>query len=304
MLPFSVNLLNLLLKIGRNPDGLIETGHRINRRLCGFLLKEQPVDRWVWPYLEGGEGETIVLLHGFGADKDRFGSFLPLIRRSCRMVVPDIPGFGKQHQLWSARYDIDSQVRRLEGFIDAIGLDRFHLMGVSLGGYLAGYYTARNPGRAKSLCLMDSAGFSSPADSDALELFKESRQNIFLPGSDMEMQTLMDHLLHRPLKLPATLKAYWLQQTLDLRSWRQKLFDDLLDGGIYLMDDLAGRIKVPTLVIWGAEDRICHVATVDNILALIEDCRAYIIYDCGHIPILEFPSLSARLYRDFIDGIG
>ncbi len=286
--------------MSRDPDALIDTGQRLNRWVCGMRLKRIQAGRRSWPYLDGGKGEVVVLLHGFGADKDRFGAFLPMIRRGFRVVVPDLPGFGDQQQLWDAGYDIASQIRRLERFIASLGLQRFHLMGVSLGGYLAACYAAKNTRRVRSLCLMDAAGFSSPIESDALRLFENGQRNIFLPADGAGMQLLMDYLLYRRVVLPQALRRYWLNQVLDLLPWRQKLFDDLLAGGLYLMDDLAGAITAPTLVIWGAEDRICHVSTVETIMARIDNSRSYIIHGCGHIPLVEFPFLSARIYRNFL----
>jgi len=300
LMPFSINALNLMLKMSQDPDGVIAFGKRLNRRLCGLRLRKIKVADRVWPYLEGGRGDSLVLLHGFGADKDRFGSFLPMMGRHYHLVVPDLPGFGEQQPIWSTSYDIISQVRRLERFIEAAGPERFHLMGISLGGYMAAYYAARNTDRVRSLCLMNSAGFSSLVSGDAIRLFQTHGQNVFLPTDGAALQLLVDFLLYRSIKLPGTFKRYWLEQALDLQTWRKKLLEDLLAGGIYLMDFLAGRIVAPTLVVWGAEDRICHVSTVDNIMALIENCQSVILHGCGHIPIFEYPSLSAKLYRDFL----
>ncbi len=300
MLPFSVKAINAMLDKSKDPDALFDAGYRLSRLFSGLRVRRQQVGRRNWPYLVGGQGEVVVLLHGFGADKDRFGSFLPMMRRGYRIVVPDIPGFGEQQQVWGASYDVGSQVYRIERFVESLDLEKFHLMGISLGGYLAAHYASRNVHRVKSLCLMDTAGFSSPINSDALQLFQDQQRNIFLPKNKDEMQLMVDYLLYRRLVLPEALKRYWLKQTLGLLAWRQKLFDDLLSGGIYLMDDLARRIKAPTQVLWGAEDRICHVSTVDTILSLIEHCQAHILHGCGHIPIIEHPALSARLYRNFL----
>lgn len=263
-------------------------------------IRHQKFGDTVWPYLEGGTGTHVVLLHGFGADKDRLGALGPLLRRSYHVVIPDVPGFGDHKPDWSASYGIDAQVRRFNGFVEAAGFRDIHLMGISLGGYIAGCYAARYPHRVKSLCLMDSAGFSSPVASDAMRLLHTGNRNIFLPKTGQEMQELIDFLVHCPAKLPAALKRFWMQQVLPLLPWRNKILDDLLAEGVQLLDRLAGDINVPTLVVWGAQDRICHVSTVDKIMGMIDDCRAYIIHGCGHIPIVEFPMLSRRIYMGFL----
>jgi abhydrolase domain-containing protein 6 len=257
---------------------------------------------FIWPYLEGGIGSPVVLLHGYGADKDRFGSLVPFLRGRHRVIIPDIPGFGEHLPDWSLSYGIDDQVERLDRFLRAIGLHRFHLMGLSLGGYLAGVYAARFPRRVCTLALMDSAGFTSPVPSDARRLFESMGRNIFLYTNEREMQALIDFLLFHPIKLPIALQSCWTRQGLTRQAWRAKLFDDFLAGGVDKLDRLAPAIQAPTLVIWGADDRICHVSTVDRILSLIQNCRAYIIHGCGHIPMVEYPVLFQRLYLNFLRG--
>lgn len=295
--------LDLMMRLAANRESVEHTFVSLSRRLSGLKIKHQKIGNIIWPYLEGGTGEHVVLLHGFGANKDRFGVLGPSLRRFFHVVIPDLPGFGDHLPDWSTDYGIDGQVRRFKRFIDAAGLGEFHLMGISLGGYIAGCYAARHPQRVKSLCLMDSAGFSSPVTSDALRLYHGRSRNIFLPSSGQQMQDMIDYLMHRPMLLPATLRRYWVQQVLDQLPWRQKLLADLLDNSLELMDGLAGDIKAPTLVVWGAEDRICHVSTVGNIMDLIDDCRAYIIHGCGHIPIVEFPGLVQKIYVDFLRQI-
>jgi abhydrolase domain-containing protein 6 len=291
---------DLVLRRSAHPAALMTRLLHLNRRLCGMQTRYLKSGDFKWPYLDGGKGVPVVLLHGYGADKDRFGSLIPFLKRRHRVIIPDIPGFGEHLPDWSLSYGIHDQVGRLDGFLRAIGLERFHLVGLSLGGYLAGVYAARFPRRVNTLALMDSAGFASPVPSDARRIFQSVGRNIFLYSDEREMQALMDFLLYHPIKLPMALLRYWTRQGLSRQAWRAKLFDDLMAGGVYELDRLAPSIQAPTLVIWGAEDCICHVSCVDRILAMIKNCRAYIIHGCGHIPMIEYPALFRRLYLDFL----
>lgn len=302
MLGLGLEVFNAVLKKSRKPESAVARMLKVNRRLCGVQIHYQKTGGLIWPYLEGGRGVPVVLLHGFGADKDRFGPLVPFLRRRFRVVIPDLPGFGEHQSDWSLAYDIHSQVERLEDFIRAVGLDQFHLMGLSLGGYVAACYTVRFAHRILSLALMDSAGFNSALPSDAMRLFESQGRNIFLYTNEREMEELFRFLSYWPIRLPQAVRNYWLQQGLEQNAWRRKLFDDLMSGGANHLDDLAHLIKAPTLVIWGAEDRICHVSAVDRILATIENCRAYIIHNCGHLPIIEYPGLFGRIYLGFLKG--
>lgn len=277
---------------------------RLGRWLCGMRIHFLKAGDIIWPYLDGGKGFPVVLLHGYGADKDRFGSLVPFLRGCHRVIIPDIPGFGEHLPDGSLSYGIHDQVGRLDEFLRAMGLQRFHLMGLSLGGYLAGVYAARFPQQVCTLALMDSAGFASPVPSDARRLFESVGRNIFLYSNEREMQALIDFLLYRPIKLPMALRSYWTRQGLSRQAWRAKLFEDFMAGGIHDLDRLAPSIQAPTLVIWGADDRICHVSAVNRVLALIKNCRAYIIHGCGHIPMIEYPVLFRRLYLDFLRASG
>jgi abhydrolase domain-containing protein 6 len=293
---------DIALRKAARPAALMLRLQHLSRWLCGMRTRFQKSGDVVWPYLDGGRGIPVVLLHGFGADKDRFGSLVPFLRRRYRVIIPDIPGFGEHAVDRSRSYDIDAQVERLEGFLRAVGLRRFHLLGLSLGGYLAGVYASRFPGQVRTLALMDSAGFTSPVPSDAQRLFESTGKNIFLFSNECELQMLIDYLLYHAIRLPAALGDYWMRQGLAVQAWRAKLFDDLMTGGLYKLDHLAPAIEAPTLVIWGAEDRICHVSAVDRILDSIRDCKACIIHGCGHIPMIEYPALFRRLYLDFLRG--
>jgi pimeloyl-ACP methyl ester carboxylesterase len=294
--------LDLVLKRSARPEAFMTRLLHLSRWVCGMRTRYRKSGDFIWPYLDGGQGVPVLLLHGFGADKDRFGSLVPFLRKHRQVIIPDIPGFGEHLPNWSVSYDIDAQVARLHGFLAAIGLRRCHILGLSLGGYLAGVYAARFPQRVCTLALMDSAGFSTPVPSDAQRLYDSEGRNIFLYSNERELQALMDFLLYRPIKLPPALCAFWTSQGIARQAWRAKLFDDLAAGGMAALDHLAPAIHVPTLVIWGAEDRICHVSSVDRMLALIENCRACIIHGCGHIPMVEYPVLFRRLYLDFLRG--
>ena len=295
--------LSLMIRRAVHPEAALARLTYYNRRICGLQTRYQKSGDFLWPYLTGGSGPTVVLLHGFGADKDRFISLVPFLARSYRVVIPDIPGFGDHRENWSLSYDVTTQVERLAIFFKDLGLDRFHLLGVSLGGYMAAFYAARFPEQVHSLALMDSAGFSSPVASDAERLFRSRGRNIFLYTNEAEMIELMDYLFYRPVRLPTAVSRYWTAQGVERLAWRRKLFDDLVAGGMDLLDRLASAILIPTLVIWGARDRICHVSAVDRAVSALPACRACILDRCGHIPMIEYPVLFRKLYLGFLQEL-
>lgn len=73
VLQLLLNGLNLMMNASGNPQKVEHSFANLNRKLFGMKIRHQKVGRRIWPYLEGGTGEYVVLLHGFGADKDRLG---------------------------------------------------------------------------------------------------------------------------------------------------------------------------------------------------------------------------------------
>ena len=117
-------------------------------------------------YSEGGRGEPVVLLHGFGASSDSWNRFAkPLIKRY-RVIAPDQPGWGASTRLETASYGYPAQVKRLHQFLSALGLKRVHLVGHSMGGFIASAYAARYPDEVITLGLIAPHGMVEPEPSE------------------------------------------------------------------------------------------------------------------------------------------
>jgi pimeloyl-ACP methyl ester carboxylesterase len=299
----AVRLADIALAFATDSERTLSNALATLRRIGGMHLRHVSAGGIAWPYLVGGSGEPVVLLHGYGADKDRFGSLAPFLRRRHRVVIPDLPGFGDHNARADLDYGITSQVLRLDDFVRAVGLTRFHLFGISLGGYAAALYAARFPQKTLSLALMDPAGLTAPEPSHAMQFFEQTGRNIFLCTHPEDVQVLTDFLIHRPFVLPARIKRYWALWGRTHLAWRQKLFNDLVEGGLSLLDEWAVKITAPTLILWGAQDRICHVSSAKALCELIPDCRAYVFHACGHMPLFEYPAACRDLYGTFLQKV-
>ena len=285
------------------PGLILESAKHALRFWAGLERREVQVDDHHWVYLEGGKGETILFVHGFGAEKDRWGTFLPALSKSYRLIVPDLPGFGENSRIASAKFDIPSQVRRLSKFVEAIGLNRFHVVGISMGGYISAYYASENPEKVKSLCLIDAAGVDSRVHSDLWRQYRKSGKIPFLYRTTDEFNDLMRVLFYRPPWLPGRLKDYIAQQgDLDY-GFREKILREMVEGGMNLLESRLPEIQAKTLIIWGANDRIVHVSSVEKFQEGLRDCSTVILEKCGHIPYFEKAKETRRAYRDFLASL-
>ena len=126
-------------------------------------------------YFEGGQGpETIVLLHGFAADKSDWIKFVCTLVSEYKVIIPDQAGHGESGGTLKDSYTISSQASRLAQFTSKIGVEKFHIVGNSMGGEIAFFFAFQHPDRVKSLGLFDSAGVISPEPSELSKIFYES----------------------------------------------------------------------------------------------------------------------------------
>ncbi len=108
-----------------------------------------------WVYFEGGDGPTIVLLHGFAADRNVWLPVAKLLTPHFHLIIPDLPGWGESSRVPDASYNIDAQAARLDAFVQTLRLQRFVLVGHSIGGAIAGVYASEHPEHVAELALVD-----------------------------------------------------------------------------------------------------------------------------------------------------
>jgi pimeloyl-ACP methyl ester carboxylesterase len=285
------------------PGFLYRSAIEVVRWWGGLERHEVRVGEHLWRYVEGGSGETILFIHGFGGDKDHWGTFVTAFSRNYRVIAPDLPGFGESGHIPSASYDIPSQAGRLHAFVKRLQLPRVHLMGVSMGGYIAAYYAAEHPDQVKSLALMGALGVHSPISSHVRERYDRDGRILVLYRTVNEFEDMMSVVFHRPPWLPGPVKAYFAERGAGHYTFHVKILRDMSKAGMGLLEGRLARIKARTLIIWGAEDRVVHLSCVERFERGLRDYRTVVLEACGHVPYAEKPRETAMVYRDFLAGL-
>ena len=256
-----------------------------------------------WVYLEGGKGETILFVHGFGMEKDGWGLFPKAFSRSYRLILPDLPGFGENSRLESADYDVPSQVKRLNRFVESLGLDRFHLAGSSMGGYIAGFYASEYPEKVKSLALFNPAGVNSPVPSDMWRRHAEKGDIALLYRTKEGFEEILRLLFYRVPPVPGAFKTYFAELGASNFAFYGKVLRDLEQGGMYQLEPRLSRVEAKTLVVWGANDRILHVSGAEIFRKGLRSVKVVILDQCGHVPFFEKRPETVKIYKDFLAAV-
>ncbi len=295
-------LLALVILRVAFPDQLAVYTIRLIRIVCGMKTRSIDVDGIIWPYLEGGnpQGEPMLLVHGFGADKDNWPLISRELRRDFRLIAPDLPGFGDNEKTPGKDYRPRDQARYLEGFVNALGLDRFHLAGNSMGGYIALEFALAYPDRLKTMALLNNAGVSMPRKSEVF-LAADRGENVLVVNSVEEFAALLKKVAYKSLPFPRYVLNYLGGKAVTQRDFVDPIFwrmhDDIVNRPL---DERLHEIRVPTLIVWGAHDQILDVSSVESMKDRIPNNEVVVFDDVGHVPMIECPKETAAAYRDFI----
>jgi len=120
-------------------------------------------------YLEAGEGEPILLLHGFPTSSHLYRNILPQLAKTHRAIALDLPGYGLSDKPLDVRYDYDFYADVLDSFLDALGIGETNLVVHDLGGPVGLYWAIQNPGRVPKLVILNTLVY--PETSWAVKLF-------------------------------------------------------------------------------------------------------------------------------------
>ncbi len=273
----------------------------LERRRAGLRPRTASIPGFTLPYLEGGRGEPLLLVHGFGGDKDNFTRIAPFLTHRFRVIAVDLPGFGAASRDDTASYDIASQVERLYRFAAQLGLTRFHLGGNSMGGFIAARYAASYPREVRSLWLLDAAGCEGAFDTAALRSYEQDGKTVLLVRTRAEFDVLLATAMHRPPWLPRALRQALALRAIADRPLHERILREI-GAGSPSLDAVYPSIEAPTLIVWGREDRILNPAVAARMQALIPASQCVLLDGIGHMPMVECPRRAAADLIAFIDA--
>jgi pimeloyl-ACP methyl ester carboxylesterase len=268
------------------------------RFVSGMHRRVVQVDDHRVVYSEGGRGDTVLLLHGFGSSGDGWNRCAAALTKKYRVIAPDLPGWGASTRLERASYGYPAQLERLHRLTEELKLDRFHLAGHSMGGFLAAAYAARFPDRVITLGLVAPHGMAEPQPSD-LARSLEKGDNWLVASSLPAFKRLLDNLFVRRPYIPSSVIKYLGQLAVRNSAKSAKIFDELQHNQPPLIERLS-RIKAPTLIVWGDQDQVLHVSCAELFRANIKRAGLLIVRDCGHMPVTEKVAWWLKPYMAFL----
>ncbi|WP_298283573.1 alpha/beta hydrolase [Novosphingobium sp.] len=255
-------------------------------------------------YIEQGEGDVVILLHGGGPGADGWGNWfgcLPLFATHFRTIALDLVGYGGSEAPEGYVYSQENRNRQLIAFIEALGEGPVSVVGNSMGGATALGAAMLRPELINNLVLMGSAGLNYSVGRVG-EAMKP------LAGYDYTregMARIARHLGGKNFQAVPGMVDYRFD--LATRPERKASFDGInkwiiANRGLHYEEDAIAAVKTRTLVFNGKDDPIVILAQAMRFLELLENSTGFILPHCGHWAMLEAPAIFSSQTIQFLKG--
>jgi 2-hydroxy-6-oxo-6-(2'-carboxyphenyl)-hexa-2,4-dienoate hydrolase len=266
--------------------------------------------------IEAGDGEPLLLLHGVGGHAETYQrNVVPLARGGYHVYAIDFVGHGFSDQP-DQDYGVSVFADHVLRFLDAIGADRAHLCGESLGGWTAAWLAIQRPERVGKVILNTAAGLAIADPSPALaaeyqERRKELRERTLAALDDPTRETVrkrLEWLMADPASVTDELleTRFRIYEQPAFRQAQRRYWsrDVSLQGDTELLTrERLARITAPTFFLWTEHDPFLPWQVAEQAHQLVPGSYFHVMRDCGHWPQFEDPDEFNRLSLEFLrDG--
>ena len=265
-----------------------------------LLNKSIKLDFGEIAYLENNvkNATTIVLIHGFGGDKDIWNRFSAALGEENHIIVIDLPGHGKSVSDNNLNYSISHQAEMLNLFLEAKKINKIHIVGNSMGGAIALKYTGQYADKVKSLTLVDALGMIKTKSEYAREIEKTGINPFFDICTEAAFEKFVHFSMQKPPHMPGMIMGFLVSEKCTRAKIEKVIFNDMIKDAD--LSRVAKNIKTPTLIIWGRKDRVLHVDNAQLFHSTIKGSQLVIFEELGHVPLLEDPNKTAAVTEAFI----
>jgi pimeloyl-ACP methyl ester carboxylesterase len=261
-------------------------------------------------YLAGGEGPSLVLLHGAGDNALDWQWVMPTLAATHRVYAPDLPGSPESARP-AADYSPAFFERFVAAFVDALDIGRATFVGNSLGGLIALRLALSEPERAGALVLVDSAGLGRAVNPAFTSVNVPGLGEAALPfwrtpvGAYQRAWGRTALLFAHP---PGSVPREWVAEQCRLALSPGYLEAHLavlrtqvgFGGQREVLVDQLPLLEIPTLVVWGAGDRVFPESQARVAAARLQEGSLAVVPDCGHMPHVECPDRFLAALDDFL----
>ncbi|CUH54321.1 Pimeloyl-ACP methyl ester carboxylesterase [Shimia marina] len=255
-------------------------------------------------YLQGGEGETVVFLHGIFALKEHWVDMSRQISGSHRVILLDLPGFGENPRLSPEAYDLNQQTKNVQMVLDAIGVERFHVAANSMGAHMAMVMAQQAPERVQSVALIGSPiNVAAPELSDMQKAIEAGQAPLVVTSQEGYEARMAWLFPDKPPYLPKPIMDKWLAEEVAHAEINREIWQAVGRSEVPNLEEMAPDVSQPVLILWCQQDRIFHPSGAAVLAQALPDSTVIMPEGCGHLPMLDRKRASGKEYAEFLKAL-
>ena len=257
-------------------------------------------------YLEAGQGDPILLLHGYPTSSHLYRNILPELGKTHRAIAIDLPGYGLSDKPLDGTYDYDFFSSALSGFLDGLGIGNTHLCVHDLGGPAGLYWAVHNSGRVRRLAILNTLVFPEVHWTVTAFLLSLRTPGLrdYLVSPKGIVGTMKFGVVHKERLNRDTLTPYTAPfETRAARKALIKAGSGLGIGGLAKIAKKLPSLESPLRLIYGVNDRVLPdvAKTMQRLKELRPDAELTSLSRCGHFLQEDEPETVAELLADFFN---
>jgi pimeloyl-ACP methyl ester carboxylesterase len=258
-------------------------------------------------YLEAGEGDPVVLIHGSGPGVTSYANWrlvLPALAERHRAIAPDMVGFGFTDRPTDVRFGVQTWADQVVGLMDTLGVPKAHLIGNSFGGAIALRVAAQHPERVDKMVLMGSMGVPFEITPGLARVwgyepsFENMRKvlDVFAYSRDLVNDELAE-VRYRGSIQPGFQESFAAMFPADENGSRQRWVQEMTTP-----EEQLRALPHRTLIVHGREDQVIPLETSLKLEQLLDNADLAVFSHCGHWSMIERTDDFNRLVLDFFAG--
>ena len=253
-------------------------------------------------YTDRGNGDVILLLHGVLSSLHTFNNWANKLSESHRVIRVDLPGFGLTGPWTDNEYSINRYTEFIKKFMDKLGINKFHIAGNSLGGWIAWEFAVAMEHRIDKMILINSAGYLNQGKYPWPFIIAKTPVlnqifNFQLVPKFVARKILKEVIYDSRIISDELVNRYY---DLAKRKGNLKAFKTIANLPFKQNTDALQNISTPTLLLWGDNDAWISSKDAESFKNDLQNAKVIIYKEVGHIPMEEIPERSCKDALDFL----
>ena len=285
-------IISILFFYGCSKYEMYDWAIESNRNSANLELKDLKINDGKLVYLENknknsNSNETLILIHGFGANKDNWLDLSNELSNNYHLIIPDLPGHGDSFKTDSKKYTISNQT------------EKFTLVGNSMGGAISIRYSYLYPEKLNNLILITSASNSCIGVESEYSKLLSKGVNPLITNNLEDYEKLLDFVMYERSYIPSPILEVLSEKKMERKILDEKIFSDFISN-MSQKEDILNKITTKTLIVWGEYDRIIDLECANILEKNIINSKKIVFKNVGHVPQMEVPEELSEVISSFL----